>query len=230
MLDTEPAGLDPAQGHRSIGIGCVELVGRRPTGEDLHCDLRPDREIGAAASAVHGIDGAFLADKPRFAEVAATLIEFLAGAEVLIHNAPFDVGFIDAEFARMDSCPGRLADHCRITDTLEMARRLHPGQRNGLDALCKRYSIDNSHREWHGALLDAGLLADVYLAMTGGQATLELAATPTARATRGEVRSEVPRGPIEVVRADAGEVAAHQRILDLIERTSGACVWTHGDE
>ncbi len=174
VLDTETTGLEPEQGHRIIEIGCVELLERRLTGNNFHQYLQPDREIDAAAIEVHGITNEFLADKPRFKEVATDFIEYVRGAELIIHNAPFDVGFLDHELAMVSKDPVRIAELCKVTDTLVMAKRMHPGQRNSLDALCKRYAIDNSHRELHGALLDAEILSDVYLRMTGGQALLSL--------------------------------------------------------
>jgi DNA polymerase-3 subunit epsilon len=232
VLDTETTGLEPEQGHRIIEIGCVELVERRPTGNNFHVYLQPDREIDAAAVEVHGITNAFLADKPRFADVAEDLVAYLRGAELIIHNAPFDVGFLDAELARVDGA-GILADHCAVLDTLALARKRHPGQRNSLDALCGRYEVDNSRRDKHGALLDAEILADVYLAMTGGQATLSLDAdAPTAQAGAGaEVASAVRRCAREglrlvVVRATAAEREAHERRLSAIDEASGGrAVW-----
>jgi DNA polymerase-3 subunit epsilon len=174
ILDTETTGLEPSDGHRIIEIGCVELVNRRITGNTYHQYIQPDRVIDAGAREVHGITDQFLADKPRFADIAGEFLTFIRGAELVIHNAPFDVGFINHEFALLGKSVGSVSEHCTIVDTLAIARRLHPGQRNNLDALCKRYQIDNSQRDLHGALLDAEILADVYLAMTGGQATLSL--------------------------------------------------------
>ena len=174
ILDTETTGLEPSDGHRIIEIGCVELVNRRITGNTYHQYIQPDRAIDAGAREVHGITDQFLADKPRFADIADEFLTFIRGAELVIHNAPFDVGFINHEFALLGKSVGSVSEHCTIVDTLAIARRLHPGQRNNLDALCKRYQIDNSQRDLHGALLDAEILADVYLAMTGGQATLSL--------------------------------------------------------
>jgi DNA polymerase III subunit epsilon len=170
LLDTETTGLEPEAGHRIIEIGCVELVNRRITGKHFHVYLNPDRQIDAGAIAVHGITNEFLSDKPRFADIAADFIAFIEGAELIIHNAPFDVGFINHEFSQ--SGHGKLSDYSDVFDTLAYARKKHPGQRNSLDALCKRYNIDNSHRELHGALLDAEILADVFLLMTGGQISL----------------------------------------------------------
>ncbi|WP_366143646.1 DNA polymerase III subunit epsilon, partial [Acidiferrobacter sp.] len=174
VLDTETTGLEPSEGHRIIEVGAIELLNRRLTGRRFHQYLNPDREIDAAAVEIHGITNAMLEDKPRFADVAAQFLEFIEGAELLIHNAPFDVGFLNAELARAMSGGCALPvtvveDYCTVQDTLKLARTLHPGQKNNLDALCRRYNIDNSQRVVHGALLDAEILADVYLAMTGGQ-------------------------------------------------------------
>ena len=174
VLDTETTGLEPAQGHRIIEIGCVELVNRRPTGRTFQRYLNPDRPIDPGAQAVHGLSSAFLANQPRFIEIVEDFVAFVAGAELIIHNAPFDVGFVDHEFGRLPPPQRLLTDLCTILDTLALARQLHPGQRNSLDALCKRYGVDNSNRDLHGALLDARILADVYLLMTGGQGALTL--------------------------------------------------------
>ena len=181
IFDTETTGLDLGV-DRIIEIGCVELVNRRLSGRHFHQYVRPDRQIDPAAFAVHGISDEVLADKPPFAEVADEFLSFIAGAELIIHNAPFDVGFLDHELARLHAEPIRIESHCRVLDTLALARELHPGQRNSLDALCKRYAVDNSARDLHGALLDAEILAEVYLAMTGGQATLDLSAAPPVAA------------------------------------------------
>jgi len=224
VLDTETTGLEPAQGHRIIEIGCVELIDRRLTGNNFHVYLQPDREIDAGAVEVHGITNEFLADKPRFADIAEEFIAYLRGAEVIIHNAPFDVGFIDAEFARLPEGP-RMAELCEITDTLVMAREMHPGQRNSLDALCGRYDIDNAHRTKHGALLDAEILADVYLAMTGGQKTLSLEGEEDGESGEGEAsgirRLPADRPPLRVVRASAEELARHEQRLAAIDKASG---------
>ena len=174
VLDTETTGLEPKEGHRIIEIGGVEVIDRRLTGNRFHQYLQPDREIDAGAVEVHGITNEFLRDKPRFGEIAQDFLTYIAGAELIIHNAAFDVGFLDAELGQWRADAPRIADLCRVTDTLAMARGLHPGQRNSLDALCRRYAVDNSHRDLHGALLDAEILADVYLAMTGGQVSLQL--------------------------------------------------------
>ena len=231
VLDTETTGLDPQQGHRIIEIGGVELVNRRLTDRRLHYYLQPDREIDDGALEVHGITRDFLQDKPRFAEVHADILSFVGGAEVIIHNAPFDVAFLDHELARLGDPSVRLESCCRILDSLALARQLHPGQRNSLDALCKRYEVDSSARQLHGALLDAEILADVYLAMTGGQAVLELGgAGETVMATnasRGEPRSR-RAGSIPVVRASREEIEAHARQLAHIdEKSGGLCLWLH---
>ena len=229
VLDTETTGLEPEQGHRIIEIGGVELVNRRLTDRRLHYYLQPDREIDDGALEVHGITREFLLDKPRFAEVQADILSFVAGAEVIIHNAPFDVAFLDSELARLGDPDLRIGNHCRILDSLALARQLHPGQRNGLDALCKRYGIDNSARRLHGALLDAEILADVYLAMTGGQAVLELGGAGEAAAAGISSRAG-PRlrrtGSIPVVRASPEELEAHAGQLALIdEKSGGQCLW-----
>jgi len=227
VLDTETTGLEPELGHRVIEIGCIEVVNRRRTGRVFHRYLRPDRDIDPGALQVHGITAEFLADQPRFADVAAEWIEFVGGAELVIHNAPFDVAFLDAELGRLPGSQGRVADHCAVLDTLALARRLHPGQRNGLDALCKRYSVDNSQRDLHGALLDADLLLEVYLAMTGGQGALTLEASEGTTASSAPAsRARRPPGTLVVVRASAAEAEAHERRLAALDRASGGrTVW-----
>ena len=228
VLDTETTGLEPAQGHRIIEIGCVELVERRLTGNNFHVYLQPDREIDAAAIEVHGITNEFLADKPRFQDVAVEFADFLRDAEVIIHNAPFDVAFIDAEFARLPQGL-RMESLCRVTDTLVMAREKHPGQRNSLDALCGRYDIDNAHRTKHGALLDSEILADVYLAMTGGQKALSLDAEEEesgAAEVGGIRRLSADRPSLRVILASEAELARHQARLDAIGKACGEpAVW-----
>lgn len=227
VLDTETTGLEPAEGHRIIEIGCVELVNRRPTGRHFHEYLNPEREIDEGAAQVHGMRLADLASKPRFGEVAERLIEFIDGAELVIHNASFDVGFLDSEllrWARMSSSdPVLIGSRCRVLDTLALARELHPGQRNGLDALCKRYFIDNSHRTLHGALLDARILADVYLAMTGGQSALALddvaaAGSMLVAEAAHLVSIDVP---LKVVAASNDEMAAHEEFMQRVNKASG---------
>jgi len=231
VLDTETTGLEPELNHRVIEIGCVELVNRRATGRTFHRYLNPEREIDDAALAVHGISRTDLDGQPRFAEVAEELLAFVAGAELVIHNAAFDIAFLDAELKRLPGEPRQLAGICLVLDTLALARELHPGQRNSLDALAKRYDIDNSGRELHGALLDARILADVYLAMTGGQGALALveAAAPPLHATEGgrsgrlSLRTAVP---LTVALASAAELAAHEMMLAVIAKASGGrCLW-----
>jgi DNA polymerase III subunit epsilon len=230
VLDTETTGLEPELGHRIIEIGCVELVNRRPTGRTFHKYLNPEREIDEGALSVHGITRADLDGKPKFAQIAEELVLFIHDAELVIHNAAFDVAFLDAELARLPGQPRNVATSCRVLDTLALARSMHPGQRNNLDALCKRYSIDNSRRELHGALLDARILADVYLAMTGGQATLALAEVAAAgsaadggRTVRALVRPPVP---LVVISATADELQAHAAMLAIISKASGGkCLW-----
>lgn len=226
VLDTETTGLEVQRGHRLIEVGCVELAERRPTGRTFHVYLNPDRAIDEGARAVTGISDDFLLDKPRFAEIAAEFLAFIDNAEIIAHNAEFDVGFIDAELGLAGTTLGRLADHARVLDTLALAREKFPGQRNSLDALCRRFGIDNSHREWHGALLDAQLLAEVYLAMTAGQGLLgfgEEAIEQVARVAVSEMRITVrPR----VLRAFAAELTAHVARLDAIDTASkGSCLW-----
>ncbi len=226
-LDTETTGLEPRQGHRIIEIGAVELVDRRLTGNHFHQYLQPDREIDAGALEVHGITEAFLAEQPRFADIARAFLDFIEGAELIIHNAPFDVGFIDHELSLLGPQWGRLQDYCQVIDTLEMARRLHPGQKNNLDALCRRYQVDNSQRDLHGALIDAEILAEVYLMMTGGQVSLSLEGLDGAgeqHAGSQVRRVEAQRPALAVRRADAAELAAHEQRLQAIAKASGGKV------
>jgi len=228
VLDTETTGLDAAQGHRVIEIGCVEIENRRLTGRHFHCYLNPDREIDEGAVQVHGITSEFLADKPRFAQVRDDFLQFVSGAELIIHNAPFDLSFLDSELALAGSAHTSMQLLCPVTDTLQMARKKHPGQRNSLDALCKRYEVDNSQRELHGALLDAEILADVYLAMTGGQANLLLASEEVAvQAREAEPgKLEIARGILPVSRPDDEELQAHARFLERINKASkNKCLW-----
>jgi len=234
VLDTETTGLEPALGHRIIELGCVELVNRRLTGRHYHQYLQPDREIDPGAQEVHGISLDDLRDKPRFADIAREFLDFVHGSELIIHNAPFDTSFIDSELELLGAEWGRIADHCSVLDTLALARQRHPGQKNSLDALCRRYGVDNSQRELHGALLDAEILADVYLAMTGGQATLELGGLES-RAERSSASRGVPlftgtRPELRVLRADAEERAAHARRMEAIDLASGGrCLWKEID-
>lgn len=224
VLDTETTGVDTRQGHRIIEIGCVELVQRRISDRQFHRYLNPGRDSDEGALRVHGLTREFLADKPPFAAIVDEFLAFVEGAELLIHNAEFDVGFIDYELSLLGPGYGRLAERCVIVDTLKLARERHPGQRNGLDALCKRYGIDNSHRSLHGALLDAQLLAEVYLAMTAGQSGFEFDASSAAHRA-----SSIPSGPlpeIRVLRASSDEIAAHQARLEQIQqRSKSGCLW-----
>jgi DNA polymerase-3 subunit epsilon len=229
ILDTETTGLEAAQDHRIIEIGCLELVSRRPTGQHFHRYLNPERDIDEGALAVHGITRSRLEPEPKFAQIAAELIDFLRGAELIIHNAAFDVAFLDAEFARLPGEPVTVASMCTVVDSLALARQLHPGQRNGLDALCKRYSVDNSGRQLHGALLDAQLLGEVYLAMTGGQVALRLGERGSAQNHEEGAAAQPlnrPASALRVVAATADEEQAHQAFLELISKSSkGQCLW-----
>lgn len=228
VLDTETTGLDPAQGHRIIEIGCIEILNRRLTGNHFHQYLQPDRDIEQGAAEVHGITSEFLADKPRFSDIAEQFLEFIQGSELIIHNAPFDTGFLNHELQLAGLAP--LDNRCRVLDTLRLARERHPGQKNSLDALCKRYEVDNTQRKLHGALLDAQILGDVYLAMTREQVTLGLSTDrETAQSNHLSERSKRqirPRLPLRVVKANDVENTAHQQYLELLEKTSsGNCVW-----
>lgn len=229
VLDTETTGLDVAHGHRVIEIGCIELLARRPSGRNFHRYLNPQRAVDAGALAVHGLDNAFLSTQPCFAEVATELLEFLGDAELVAHNAVFDIGFLDAELARVDATLTTLTQRHVVTDTLALARERFPGQRNSLDALCKRFEVDNSGRTLHGALLDAELLAEVYLAMTAGQGALafESAATdPSPRAQAVRPIAATPARRPRVLQAGTEERAAHEQRLDAIERTAKRCaIW-----
>jgi DNA polymerase-3 subunit epsilon len=241
VLDTETTGLEVEQQHRVIEIGCVELFNRRLTGRRFHRYLNPERDIDEGAQAVHGMSREQLSKEPTFAQIHAEFLEFVQGAELVIHNAPFDVAFLDAELGRLGltlaavaapiapAAPMKVSDFCRVLDTLALARQMHPGQRNSLDALCKRYSVDNSHREYHGALLDARILAEVYLAMTGGQATFTL--SEESDTARSRARAAAPQRfthgvRIVVVRASEEELVAHEHALALLDHASrGNTVW-----
>lgn len=225
VLDTETTGLEPSRGHRIIEIGCVEIINRRITENTYHQYIQPDREIDEGAYEVHGISNEFLADKPRFKDIVEDFMSFVNGAELIIHNAPFDVGFLNHELAMLEPVWGKVSDHCSITDSLVMARRNHPGQKNNLDALCKRYEVNNSKRELHGALLDAELLAEVYLRMTGGQESLLLGTGdgPNASNMASPIRRvDSSRVELTVLRATADEMSAHDEIL---EKLGDSCVW-----
>jgi len=229
VLDTETTGLEVEQQHRIIEIGCVELNNRRLTGRAFHRYLNPQRDIDEGALQVHGLTLEQLAKEPTFAEIHAEFLDFVRDAELVIHNAPFDIAFLNAELGRLEGRAPRITEICTVLDTLALARQMHPGQRNNLDALCRRYSVDNSHREYHGALLDARILAEVYLAMTGGQAKLVLGAE--AGAAPGRARSDAANRPgvsaaIPVVAASEEEMAAHEHVLALLDKaSSGKTVW-----
>lgn len=231
ILDTETTGLNPEEGHRVIEIGCVELVNRRLTQKRFHVYLNPDREIDAGAIEVHGISNEFLADKPRFADIAQDFIAYIRDAELIIHNATFDVGFLNHEFSLLnDTAIGKIEDYSSVFDTLSFARKKHPGQRNSLDALCKRYSIDNSHRELHGALLDAEILADLFLVMTGGQVSLlddEEAGHGMDGVAAGIQRISADRPRLKVIRSSDADLQAHEQLLAAIEKAAGRCLWKH---
>jgi len=229
VLDTETTGLEHSLGHRIIEIGCVELIDRRLTGRTFHRYLNPERDIDEGALAVHGISRADLDREPRFADIADEFLEFVSGAELVIHNAAFDVAFLDEELKRLPQETRRVGELCLVLDSLALAREMHPGQRNSLDALCKRYSVDNSRRELHGALLDARLLAEVYLAMTGGQGALALGETaPSLRAGEAKPMRQLlrPQLPLRVLAASDEEAHAHEALLDIIAKASaGRCLW-----
>jgi len=226
ILDTETTGLEPAEGHRIIELACLELSGRRPTGRHFHRYVNPERQIDRAASEVHGLTAEDLQDKPRFGDIADEFLDFVNGAELLIHNAAFDVGFLNAELERAGR--PRLESVCRVCDTLEMARELHPGKKNSLDALCERYAVDHSKRTLHGALLDAQLLADVWLAMTRGQETLDIGLAAAQAAIDLGIAEPYPNVARIVVRASNDELALHGAMCERIERESkGRCLWLH---
>ncbi len=216
LLDTETTGLEPKQGHRIIEIGCVEMVNRRITDNHYHQYIQPDREIDSGAIEVHGITNQFLADKPRFADIAGAFIDYVKGAELIIHNAPFDVGFLNHEFGMMNRGLPQLEEICTITDSLQMARKQYPGQKNNLDALCRRLEIDNSQRTLHGALLDSEILAEVYLAMTGGQTGLDLDGLGEFGGVEPIRRFSSDRSRLAVVAPTAEEQEAHQAYLEKI--------------
>lgn len=234
VLDTETTGLETSANHRIIEIGGVELVDRKFTGRHFHKYINPQRDIDDGAFAVHGLSAEFLSDKPMFAEIADELVGFLQGAELVIHNAPFDVAFLDYELSRLDGARARIADICRVTDSLALARHKHPGQKNSLDALCRRYGVDNSARTLHGALLDAEILADVYLLMTGGQTALFAADTTEGDgAADGAPRVSIAanRAALRVISATTAERDAHEIWLtELDERSGSGSVWRRSGE
>lgn len=228
VLDTETTGLETSLNHRIIEIGCVELIDRRITDNHWHHYINPDREIDAGAFEVHGISNDSLRDKPRFHEIAEDFIDYINGAELVIHNAPFDVGFLDHELGKLDQGPRSIGQFCTVLDTLMMARQKHPGQKNNLDALCRRYEIDNSQRSLHGALLDARILADVYLVMTGGQTALSLDESDASGDLAQQLTSHQPidrNGPLPVWKGDEVSQQAHHDYLAFLQQQCEEPAW-----
>jgi DNA polymerase-3 subunit epsilon len=230
VLDTETTGLETSQDHRIIEIGCVELVNRKLTGKHYHQYINPQRKVDEGAMQVHGITDEFLEDKPLFENIIDDFLAFVGDSELVIHNAPFDVGFIYHELSKLSKQPKSIANLCNVLDTLALARNKHPGQRNNLDALCKRYMVDNSQRDLHGALLDAEILADVYLAMTGGQVNLNInnqsSSDEAASSSNSSIRRLASdRSPLKVIKASDAELASHNKKLETIKSASGHCVW-----
>lgn len=238
VLDTETTGLEPRLGHRIIEIGCVEVIDRRVTGNRYHQYINPERDIDEGAEEVHGISTAFLADKPLFKDIVDDFLNFIRGAELVIHNAPFDVGFINHELNQLNQQQNHVANICSVLDTLVLARKMHPGQKNNLDALCKRYDIDNSQRDLHGALLDAEILAETYLAMTGGQTMLSLGGQGANEdGISNNLDAYKPRvvklesGQLKIIRASAEELTLHDaRLASINEMSAGKCVWLEEKE
>ena len=228
VLDTETTGLDPTQGHRIVEIGCIEIEDRKLTGKNFQVYLNPEREIDEAAMEVHGLTLDFLSDKPKFYDIHEEFLKFIKNSELIIHNAPFDVGFLNSELEKLQLSEWKLEHHCSVLDSLILARQKHPGQRNSLDALCKRYGVNNNHRELHGALLDAEILADVYLVMTSGQSSLSLKETPHANSRdNGAGKKSKPRViEIPIHAASPAELEAHNaRLQDIHENSEGGCLW-----
>ena len=232
VLDTETTGLEPKQGHRIIEIGCVELINRRETKRNFHQYLNPEREIEDGAYNVHGLSNEFLSDKPRFADIAQDFIDFIKDSELIIHNAPFDVGFINSELKLMGKKWGQVEDYCKVFDTLLLAREKHPGQKNNLDALCKRYDVDNSNRDLHGALLDAEILLDVYLGMTGGQTDLSLEQIEIKKSNENENGHETNKKITKeiIIEPTKTELSKHQLLVESIqEKSGGKCIWIENE-
>lgn len=232
VLDTETTGINPLDGHRIIEIGCVEMIDRKLTGNNFHVYINPQREVEQEAIDVHGITNEFLQDKPKFTEIAEAFIDYISGAELVIHNAPFDIGFMDHEFKLAGMNLPVTAEICSVLDTLALARKIRPGKKNNLDALCKAYHVDNGHRTFHGALLDSEILADVYLLMTGGQTALGLAHSDERgndSAETGVIRIK-NKANLKIIRADADEIAKHQAYLDGIETKSDTVLWRQTSE
>ena len=227
ILDTETTGFETKDGHRIIEIGCIEMVNRRLTGNNFHIYINPDRESDEGALRVHGITQTFLLDKPRFKDIADEFFDYIRGAELIIHNAPFDIGHMDNEFNILWPDWGQTSDYCSVVDTLVMARKQFPGQKNSLDALCRRYEIDNSHRSLHGALLDSEILADVYLHMTGGQVAMDLAHQLKSEGQNGDGQSHVVLRNLPVRPASAKALENHAQRLKIVEQEGGKCLWSN---
>ena len=228
ILDTETTGLEPKQGHRIIEIGCIELINRRKTERNFHQYLNPERDIEDGAFNIHGLSNEFLSDKSRFADIAQEFIDFIRDGELIIHNAPFDVGFINAELKLLGKKWGKIEDYCTVFDTLLLAREKHPGQKNNLDALCKRYEVDNSQRDLHGALLDAQILLDVYLKMTGGQTDLTFHSVATSHGVKGKSEQYInnKHKKLIVIEPTENELAEHRMLLESIkDKNKGKCIW-----
>ncbi|MBT7374949.1 MAG: DNA polymerase III subunit epsilon [Porticoccaceae bacterium] len=230
VLDTETTGLETSQDHRIIEIGCVEMINRKLTGRHYHQYINPQRKVDEGAMEVHGITDQFLEDKPTYETISAEFMAFVDGADLIIHNAPFDLGFINHEIAKLSGRVKPIDSHCKIIDTLALARQKHPGQKNNLDALCKRYGVDNSQRDLHGALLDAEILADVYLLMTGGQVNLNISDQQASDSGEINQTSNIRRLPdgrpaLRVITANEAELASHQQKLEAIKAASGECIW-----
>ena len=228
ILDTETTGLEPKQGHRIIEIGCIELINRRKTERNFHQYLNPERDIEDGAFNIHGLSNEFLSDKSRFADIAQEFIDFIRDGELIIHNAPFDVGFINAELKLLGKKWGKIEDYCTVFDTLLLAREKHPGQKNNLDALCKRYEVDNSQRDLHGALLDAQILLEVYLKMTGGQTDLTFHSVATSHGVKGKSEQYInnKHKKLVVIEPTENELAEHRMLLESIkDKNKGKCIW-----
>jgi len=230
ILDTETTGLEPSQGHKIIEIGCVEMIDRKLTGNHFHVYINPQREVEEGAIEVHGITNEFLQDKPLFKDIAQDFIDYVKDSELVIHNAPFDIGFLNNELKGLKTSLGEMSDYCRVLDTLVLARQMHPGQKNSLDALCKRYFIDNAHRELHGALLDSEILAEVYLGMTGGQTDLTLTHKQdyltSNRDSGGIRRLAKERLPFKVIMASDKEQSEHDAYMKVLtEQNGGKVIW-----
>ena len=232
ILDTETTGLEPKQGHRIIEVGCIELINRSETNQNFHQYINPDRDVEDGAFNIHGLSNEFLSNKPRFSDIAQEFIEFVKDSELIIHNAPFDVGFINSELKLLGKKWGRIEDYCTVFDTLKLAREKHPGQKNNLDALCKRYEVDNSQRDLHGALLDAKILVDVYLKMTGGQTNLSFDSQEAVNIekNKSEKQKLKKQGKLVIIEPTDDELYRHDLLLKSIkEKSGGKCLWIESE-